>query len=277
MSYTELALTIVFGWSLIGLATAYVMARRGHDPFSWWLIGTMFGPLTVIYVLDRFRLDRNRIYRPIFQPRARGEGPVDVLIGIDGSPEADAAVATVAAILGPRIGRLTLATVLPYDTPVWSPIRREASVALELAGPRSINEEAEKVLLEGPPADELVRYANSEGFQLLAVGNRGKGLSTAFLGSVASRLARADGVPTLIVGPGQTSSIVHGRVTDCEKAGEIEAAATASAFSVASSKMGGEAPDMQQDRAFAPWPSRSGTNTLLSRSRSHALPRREDQ
>ncbi len=236
MSYTELVLTVALGWSLIGLATAYLMARRGHDPFSWWLIGTVFGPLTVIYVLDRLRLDRNRTYRPSFQPRARGEGPVDVLIGIDGSPEADAAVATIAAILGSRIGRLTLATVLPYDTPVWSPIRREASVALELAGPHSINEEAEKVLLEGSPAEELVRYANSGGFQLLAVGTRGKGLSTAFLGSVASKLARADGVPTLIVGRGQTSSIVYGRVNVSEKAGEIEAAPPASALVVASSK-----------------------------------------
>jgi nucleotide-binding universal stress UspA family protein len=244
MSYTELAVAIALGWGLIGLATAYLMARRGHDPFSWWLIGTMFGPLTVIYVLDRLRVDRNRTYRPNFQPRARGEGPVDVLIGIDGSPEADAAVATVATILGPRIGRLTLATVLPYDTPVWSSIRREASVALELAGPRSINEEAEKVLLEGLPADELVRYANSGGFQLLAVGNRGKGLSTAFLGSVASKLARADGVPTLIVGPGQTSSIVHGRATDSEKAGEIEAAAPLLRPLVASQRRKG-APVMQ--------------------------------
>jgi hypothetical protein len=41
-----------------------------------------------------------------------------VLVGLDGSPEAGAALLTVLELLGPQLGRLTLATVIDLDASV---------------------------------------------------------------------------------------------------------------------------------------------------------------
>jgi nucleotide-binding universal stress UspA family protein len=202
MSYTEFAVIATIAWILIGVVTSFVMGRRGHDPFTWWLVGTVFGPLSIGYVIDRIRLERKLANRSSPRSDREAEGSVDVLIRIDGSPEAESAVGVVSSLLGPRIRRLTLATVLPYETPAWSETRRDANASMELAALRSTHVDAETVFLQGRPADELARFAKAGGFGLLAIGRRGKGLSTALLGSVASTLARTDGVPALIVGPG---------------------------------------------------------------------------
>jgi len=217
MSFTGFALVVVIAWFAIGLGTSYLMARRGHDAFSWWLVGTAFGPLAVGYVLNRILLERGRTDRSHGAAGASSDGKVDVLVGIDGSPEAEAAAAAACALFGPRLGRVVLASVLPFDTPVWSEARRDANMALELAALRVPHVEVERVFLHGRPADELAQYATANGFGLLAVGSRGKGLSTALLGSVASRLARADGVPVLTVGSGPTTGskrLAHDRRED---------------------------------------------------------------
>jgi nucleotide-binding universal stress UspA family protein len=205
MSFTGFAFVVVIAWFAIGLGTSYLMARRGHDAFSWWLVGTAFGPLAIGYVLNRILLERGRTDRSHRPAGASSEGNVDVLVGIDGSSEAEAALAATCAVLGPRLGRLVLANVLPFDTPVWSESRRNANMALELATLRVPHVEVEPIILQGPPVDELARYASANGFGLLAVGSRGKGPATVLLGSVASRLARADGVPVLIVSSGQAA------------------------------------------------------------------------
>jgi nucleotide-binding universal stress UspA family protein len=214
MSFTWFALVVVIAWFAIGLGTSYLMARRGHDAFSWWLVGTAFGPLAVGYVLNRILRERDRTDRSHGTARASSDRKVDVLVGIDGSSESEAAAAGACALLGPRLGRVVLARVLPFDTPVWSETRRDANMALELAALRVPHVEVERVLLQGRPVEELAGYAAVNGFGLLAVGSRGKGLSTALLGSVASRLARADGVPVLIVSAERaagTSRLAHER------------------------------------------------------------------
>jgi nucleotide-binding universal stress UspA family protein len=205
MSFTGFALVVVIAWFAIGLGTSYLMARRGHDAFSWWLVGTALGPLAVGHVLDRILRERDRTDRSSGAARASSDRKVDVLVGIDGSSESEAAAAAACALLGERLGRVVLASVLPFDTPEWSETRRDANMALELAAVRVPHVEVERVLLEGRPVEELARYAAVNGFRLLAVGSRGKGVSTALLGSVASRLARADGVPVLIVGSGRAA------------------------------------------------------------------------
>ena len=56
------------------------------------------------------------------------------------------------------------------------------------------------MVLEGKPADALVECARANGVDLVAVGRRGRGLSQAVLGSVATQLnRRADGL-VLVVG-----------------------------------------------------------------------------
>ena len=73
----------------------------------------MSGPLVVPLAFARARQARHF-------PRAADvgtwRGPVDVLVGVDGSAESLAAAAVVGSLLGDRIGRFTLATVVDYDT-----------------------------------------------------------------------------------------------------------------------------------------------------------------
>ncbi len=59
----------------------------------------------------------------------------------------------------------------------------------------------ESVLLEGHPANELIRYAEEEGMDIVIVGTLGKtGLDRLLLGSVAENLVRHSKVPVMVVG-----------------------------------------------------------------------------
>jgi nucleotide-binding universal stress UspA family protein len=129
---------------------------------------------------------------------------VDVLVGIDGSRESEASAAAVAEILGPRLGRFTLATALELEAATsgrtWQS-EDQARAALAEVSARLPHLHPRSVLLSGAPADALTRLAVEEGYDLLAVGSRGRGASTMLLGSVATRLARGHGVPVLIARP----------------------------------------------------------------------------
>ncbi len=58
----------------------------------------------------------------------------------------------------------------------------------------------EPVLLEGHPADELIRYAEEEKMDILVVGTIGKtGLDRLLLGSVAGNVVRHSKVPVMVV------------------------------------------------------------------------------
>ena len=39
-------------WIAIGLTTAWYMGRRGHSPYAWGVIGTVFGPMVVFLAVD---------------------------------------------------------------------------------------------------------------------------------------------------------------------------------------------------------------------------------
>jgi len=128
-----------------------------------------------------------------------------MLVGVDGSREASAALRTVAGLLGERLGRFTIAAVLDFDTAEsdmqWderdralAELARDADELEVAAGRRP-----ETQLLAGQPAEALGRFAADERFELLAVGSRGRGLSKLILGSVAAKLAGGSAVPVLIV------------------------------------------------------------------------------
>jgi nucleotide-binding universal stress UspA family protein len=186
-------------WLSIGISLALVMGRRGHGAFQWLLLGAVLGPIALPLALARIRDER----RPQTQELAagvRGSGAIDVLVGIDGSPESQAALGSAVELLGPRIGRLTLAWVTEFDD--TSAQAREntkrAVESLERSAEAANVTEPGMVLLSGRPADALTDQARHEGYQLLVVGRRGRGATKALLGSTASRLARTD-VPVLIV------------------------------------------------------------------------------
>lgn len=195
-------LWVVAAWVTVGLVVSAWMVRRGHEPVSWMLLGAVMGPLTVLLVFDRYRHERLR--PPVaVGPGSRGPGPVDVLVGIDGSPPAEAALAAVLEVVGPRLGRLALVTVLPGETAVGeerAEARREAEDRLERLAATVETCRPEIRIVLGSPAEELARLARSEGYDLLAVGNRGTGVRKVVLGSVAATLAKGAGIPVLVGG-----------------------------------------------------------------------------
>jgi nucleotide-binding universal stress UspA family protein len=145
-------------------------------------------------------------------------GAVDVtksiVCGVDGSPDARAAL-RVAAELSNQLGlRLVVAHVA-----------QPAVVALRVAGPLApgltnadvdaaerlteqmvVDEglvDAERRVALGFPAEGLADLADDERAELIVVGSRGRGaFKTAFLGSVSSDLIGVARCPVLVVPPG---------------------------------------------------------------------------
>jgi nucleotide-binding universal stress UspA family protein len=130
-------------------------------------------------------------------------GTVAALVGIDGSSESIEALEAAVHLLGPRLGRLTLATVIDFDAATtdrpWG-VREGAEAELRRLAEKVSGPRPELVCLAGPPAEALTKHAAEGSYDLIVVGNRGRGLSKALLGSVASQLARGAGVPVLLAG-----------------------------------------------------------------------------
>jgi nucleotide-binding universal stress UspA family protein len=213
MSATTAMFTLAGIWIGIGLLLALVMGRHGHDPFAWWLLGTLLGPLAIPLALSAERRQAERAQQ--LRTGVPGRGPVDVLVGLDGSPEAGAALLTVLELLGPQLGRLTLATVINLDASVEHDrakdqaraelLRRADQIRMRLWSPSQDPDEhgrpfPDLILLPGQPAKALQRLAAEGAYDLVVVGGRGSGLSKVLLGSTATTLAAQAKVPVLLAG-----------------------------------------------------------------------------
>src|SRR5690606_10680254 len=134
----------------------------------------------------------------------------DLLIGIDGSRASLAAAETAVRLFGPRVRRVTLATVLDIETATphgdsllnpepWPEevAARDGLAAAVASLKAATGYEAGSVLLAGPPADALERHALDEEYEVIVVGRRGRGLARTLLGSCASALASRTNVPVL--------------------------------------------------------------------------------
>jgi nucleotide-binding universal stress UspA family protein len=200
MDVATILIIIVLGWALFGVSMSLLMGRWGYKPFTWLLLALVLGPLVLPVAANTNRLDRPRVVARPSTGRNRS-GSVDVLAGVDGSAESETAVRSAIDLLGPRIGRLTIATVVDFDTAAMSPLSEEQRRARELVdrATEPIEPRAETIVLSGQPADVLRKFAAENGYELIVVGRRGWGMSTRLLGSVASALAHGGDVPTLIV------------------------------------------------------------------------------
>jgi nucleotide-binding universal stress UspA family protein len=201
VSYGTFVAVVAVGWLSVGLTLSLVMGRRGHDAFSWLILGTLFGPLGAIFALEA--RSQERLRPELVAPRrSSGPGPIDVLVGIDGSPESRAALLAATSLLGPRLGRLTLATVIPFDCGFDR--ERSAKAILEHQGD-ALGGGARLELLHGRPAPVLLERATGDGYDLLVVGTRGAGASKAVLGSTAVDVAESAKVPVLLMGDGSSA------------------------------------------------------------------------
>lgn len=197
MSGSTMLLFAVPTWIAIGLVLAFVLGRRGHDSFSWFVIGAMLGPLGIALAITAWRQHEDARAETL-APAVRGaDGTVDALVGFDGSPESRAAIASVVDLFGARLGRLTLLTVIPYDGGRFN--EREARAALERERDRLAWLAPGLSIVRGRPAAALAATAVEGGFDVLAVGTTGAGHAHLF-GSAASQLAGNSKVPVLLAG-----------------------------------------------------------------------------
>jgi nucleotide-binding universal stress UspA family protein len=203
MSITATLLLVGAAWLAVGVVLAVAMGRRGYDPFVWWLLGTVLGPVAImVAVVSAHRRGHGA---PVHQGAFPARGRVDLLVGLDGSTHAALALQAALDLLGERLGRVALATVLPLDDSTQRRLDTSAALErLEDAAATFVRDgrggRPRIVLLSGRPADELERLAMDERYDLLVVGARGAGISTALLGSTATTLAARGRVPVLVAG-----------------------------------------------------------------------------
>jgi len=203
MSDSLTSILIIAGaWLAIGLTLSLVMNRRGHNGFGWLVIGTVLGPIALVLAIDAARHDEVLEPATVQQaPATERSGAVDVLVGYDGSPESRVAIDAAARQVGDRLGRLTVATVIPYDNVVEAERRaRAALTGLARDGGEDVRRVTEYKVLHGRPSDALREWATLDGYELIAVGSRGTGLSKRILGSAAEELSQGGDVPVLVVG-----------------------------------------------------------------------------
>lgn len=174
----------------------------------------MLGPMAVVLAVDS-RLHGEQLapwsVATVYAPAS--EGAVDALVGYDGSPESEAALAGAVELLGPRLGRLTLATVVPFDGGTQE--ERSARAALQAQADRLSWLAPSFEVLHGKPASALVTRAVEGRYGLVVAGTRGAGRARLF-GSAAAELARSNQVPVLLVGAGvqEEAPARHHRIED---------------------------------------------------------------
>ncbi|MEM2933347.1 MAG: universal stress protein [Methanocellales archaeon] len=142
-----------------------------------------------------------------------GEKFNSILIATDGSQHTKSAVkhglalaklsnAKVYAVYVIDIGMFAS---IPMDTTLENMhelLKKEGELAT-----RSVEEEAkalgieiEKIILEGNPAQEIVKFANANNIDLIVMGTLGKsGLERFLLGSVAEKVIRTASCPVMVV------------------------------------------------------------------------------
>lgn len=185
-------------WVGIGVSLSVLMGRRGHSAMVWLVLGTLLGPLGLLLAADSRRQDERlqptslRATSGPVPDAAGGGGSVSVLVGCDGTEASARAVDGAVDLLGDRLCRLEVATVVPYGH-IGSD-ERWAYKTLEEVSARSVAQITSRMVLHGPPASALRQRAEEAGFDLIVVGGR-----DAAVGSVTGELSRHCEVPVMIV------------------------------------------------------------------------------
>jgi nucleotide-binding universal stress UspA family protein len=134
----------------------------------------------------------------------------NILVAVDGSPDAEAALEHASALARDQRARLTLLTIIP-------PMPATAMLASGAAPPRSevlrhygclLRSAADALppdvgvttqLVEGTPARVLIDRANSGDYDLIVMGSHGHGrIHGALLGCVSQKVLHCSPIPVLL-------------------------------------------------------------------------------
>jgi nucleotide-binding universal stress UspA family protein len=137
--------------------------------------------------------------------------PRTVIVGYDGSDEARAAFAVAIDRARPEDRIVLVHATAPASNWLGTPYYERAVAQIHDAAERVLDEMrpiAEQVetpiefsVLEGPPAEVLIRAARVREADEIVVGSRGLGRIRGALGSVSQELLREASHPVLVVGP----------------------------------------------------------------------------
>jgi nucleotide-binding universal stress UspA family protein len=135
----------------------------------------------------------------------------NILVAIDGSPDADAALAHAAELARDQRARLTLVTAVPQvpatallasgaAPPRSEVIKHYAELLRVAAGSLPEDVSVTTLLVEGPPARALIERSKSGAFDLIVMGSHGHGrLHTSLLGCVSQKVMQASPIPVLLI------------------------------------------------------------------------------
>ena len=201
MTSDQIALLFLAAWVVHAVVLGIVMHRRGYNGFGWGVVAGALGPLATLLAVVRTVPETADVHTRSGTP---GPGTVDLLAGIDGSTASIDAARDAIELLDRRIGRVGLATVEPRDGTAEHEATGKAhlDVAVAALAPtlQALGLSPDTVVLHGRPAVALGEHAKQQGYDVLSIGTRGRGLSRAVLGSVATALASTSTIPVL-VGP----------------------------------------------------------------------------
>ena len=135
----------------------------------------------------------------------------NILVAIDGSPDADAALAHAAELARDQRARLTLVTAVPQvpatallasgaAPPRSEVVKHYAELLRVAAGELPKDVSVTTLLVEGPPARALIERSKSGAFDLIVMGSHGHGrLHTSLLGCVSQKVMQASPIPVLLI------------------------------------------------------------------------------
>jgi nucleotide-binding universal stress UspA family protein len=184
-------------WLIGGLAGYAYLHRHGHPHPGWLVSALVLGPFALLVFSERVERSAHVLVQQ--PPTDTHSGGTRVLVGYDGSPDADHAVEVAARLVGPRCC-LVLCQVVDYDTeedPSGAGTHAaQARLTQIAAGMPTVPCTIE--VLAGRPAQALAQAGEQHDVDLVVVGTHGRGLSHRLLGSVAEQLLSTSSRPVLI-------------------------------------------------------------------------------
>lgn len=184
-------------WVIGGLVGYYYMVRHAHPSLVWLLVGIGLGPFAVLVFMERAD-EEPALVTGAGRPEP---GRTEIVVGVDGSPEAAAAVAAANRLFAGDQCCVVLCEVIHYDAQgdPTSAAARGAQQRLDRIAKELDAAHVDTQVVVGTPVESLITVAAERGAHAIVVGNRGKGLSRRMLGSVSEGLVGRAPCPVMIV------------------------------------------------------------------------------